>query len=190
MARYKGRFRVESTRLPSWNYADPGWYFVTICTQSGYPFFGEIVGHRMHLSPIGEIVAKEWQRTPGIRRNVALDEWCIMPNHLHGILIITTSPERTVETPRRGVSTKAVVPSPSTLQPGSLGAIIGQLKSVCTKRIRRAGYTTFAWQARFYDHIIRSQASLMYIRQYIVDNAARWTEDSQHSGDSGLRLPD
>jgi REP element-mobilizing transposase RayT len=186
MNKYKGQFRVESTRLPTWNYADPGWYFVTVCTQSGNPVLGNVVGRVMHLSPIGTIVAEEWEKTPRIRPNVAIDEWLVMPNHIHGILVITRAPDDAVKTPRRGVSTTVTPTPPSTLQSGSLGAIIGQFKTVCTKRIRRAGYTSFAWQPRFYDHIIRDRTSLEHIRQYIVDNPARWTEDRHRSADVWL----
>ena len=114
-----------------------------------------------------------------IRRNVTLDHYVVMPNHLHGIIIIVESPQSdrisgpaVVETSRRDVSTV-----PSGVQSGSLGAIIGQIKSVCTKRIWASGSRDFAWQPRFYDHIIRDEPSLNRIRQYVVDNPARWGED-------------
>jgi putative transposase len=164
MTKFKGKYRVESTRLPGWDYAGAGWYFVTICTRNRECLFGDIVDGEMHLSSIGEIVAEEWQKTPDIRPNVVLDEWVIMPNHLHGIIII-----------ERDVSTTTT--TPSRLKAGSLGAIIGQVKSICTKRIWAIGHTDFAWQARFYDHIIRNEASLKRIREYIVNNPAKWKED-------------
>ena len=195
MAKYKDRYRVESARLPGWDYRAAGWYFVTLCTRDRVPFFGEIVDGKMVLSSIGRIVAEEWQRTPEIRSNVILDEWGVMPNHLHGILVIVASPNgvgtshaaqtphavetpRAVKTPRRGVSTGAM---PGRLTAGSLGAIIGQVKSVCTKRIRAAGYADFAWQACFHEHIIRNDESLQHIRNYINTNPAKWTEDRYFS---------
>jgi putative transposase len=70
--------------------------------------------------------------------------------------------------------------TPSRLKAGSLGAIIGQVKSICTKRIWAIGQTDFAWQARFYDHIIRNEASLKRIREYIVNNPAKWKEDEYY----------
>jgi len=103
-----------------------------------------------------------------------------MPNHFHGVIIITKNlndAATTVETPRRGVSTS---PQPSRLQPNSLGSIINQFKSVCTKRIRAAGHPQFAWQSRFYDHIIRNEKSLMAIRQYIYNNPAKWEFDREN----------
>jgi len=216
MTKFKNKYRIESTRLAGWDYTSAGWYFVTICTKNHVCLFGDIIDGTMHLSPIGEIVAEEWQKTPKIRPNVKLDKWVIMPNHLHGIVVITTvetprrgvetsrrrveTPRRGVETPRRGVETplrrvetplrrvetplrrvetprRGVSTPPSRLKAGSLGAIIGQIKSICTKRIRAAGYTDFAWQARFYDHIIRNESSLERIREYVANNPATWKED-------------
>ena len=174
MTKFKDKYRVESTRLPGWDYASAGWYFVTICTRDRVPFLGDVVDGEMYLSPIGEIVAEEWQRTPQVRSNVTLDEWVIMPNHIHGIIVIVAGTPR-VKTPRRGVSTTGR--GGPTLRSGSLGAIVGQIKSVCTKRIWAAGHADFAWQSRFYDHIVRNQASLQRIRAYIANNPAKWAED-------------
>jgi len=183
MSKFKGKFRVESTRLPGWDYAAAGFYFVTICTKDREPFFGEVVEGEMRLSEIGEILAEEWQKTEQIREMVSLDEWVIMPNHLHGIIVIHDPVEtprhvetpRGLETPRRGVSTTG-----KHWKPNTLGAIINQIKSKCTKRIRAAGHPDFAWQARFYDHIIRDEGSLHRIRQYIQDNPLKWVLDENN----------
>jgi len=179
MIKFGDRYRVESARLPGWDYRTAGWYFVTVCTKDHIPFFGHVVDGEMILSPTGEIVAEEWRRTPEVRPNVVLDEWIVMPNHLHGILVIVETPRRGVSTTRRGVSTTRQGDSATRqrLMAGSLGAIVGQIKSVCTKRIWAAGYTDFAWQSRFHDHIIRDEESLKRIRQYIVNNPRTWTED-------------
>jgi putative transposase len=171
MSKFRGKYRIESTRLPGWDYTNAGWYFVTFCTRDRIRFLGHIVGQEMHLSPAGEIVAEEWQRTAHIRPNVVLDKWVVMPDHLHGIIVIVEAPPRSTEAARR------VGSSTSRLTSGSLGAIIGQLKSVCTKRIRAAGPADFAWHPRFYEHIIRDQASLRRIRAYIASNPARWARD-------------
>jgi putative transposase len=176
MTKFRDRYRIESARLPGWDYRTAGWYFVTVCTRDHTPFFGHVVDDDMILSPIGEIVAEEWQRTPEVRPNVDLDEWIIMPNHLHSILVIVDTPD-IVETPRRGVSTGNHTPTGQRLMAGSLGAIVGQIKSVCTKRVWAAGYIDFDWQSRFHDHIIRGEGSLRRIRQYIADNPRTWTED-------------
>lgn len=225
---FRGKYRIPSTRLRGWDYASAGLYFVTICVKHRVPCLSEIVNGAVHLSPIGEIVAEEWQRTAHIRANVVLDAWVIMPNHLHGIIGITAPDVDTawrddddarrddddvrrgdddarrddarrddddarrddddarrddarrgvtVETPRLGVSTMATAAASAAWKSNSLGAIIGQFKSVCTKRIWRAGYRDFEWQARFYDRIIRNERALNRIRAYIANNPARWEAD-------------
>lgn len=172
MSLYNNKYRIESARCSTWDYTSNGYYFVTINTYKHQYFFGNIIAGKMKLSIVGKIVAEEWQKTPQIRHNVQLDEWIVMPNHLHGIIIINNP----VETFRRNVSTK----NQPILKPNSLGSIIGQFKSVCTKQIRQQGFTNFRWQTRFYDHIIRDKASLQRIRQYIVDNPAKWELDRNY----------
>lgn len=174
-ALFKSRYRVQSARLPGWDYAANAYYFVTICTRDRAHTLGRIEDGHVILSPAGEIADGEWRKTSAVRPDVGVDTYVVMPNHIHGILIInkdqTSSPDQPPETPRRGVST-------SRLAPGSLGAIIGQFKSVCTKRIHDAGTTDFGWQPRFYDHIIRDEESFDRIRQYISDNPLKWESDS------------
>ncbi len=111
----------------------------------------------------------KWQKTQNIRPNVILDEFVVMPNHIHGILIITR--KISVGTPRRDVPT---------LPSNSLGSIIGQFKSVCTKRIRKMGFGEFAWQGRFYDHIIQNDREFISIRNYIRRNPEKWQDDNFH----------
>jgi putative transposase len=189
MTLFKNKYRIESTRLKGWDYAAAGWYFVTLCMRGRECFFGDVKDGEMRLSMIGDIVAEEWQKTEIVRPNVELDEWVVMPNHIHGIIVIkhasvetfrgnvSDPPEETPdhgETPHRGVSTKA------RLKSGSVGAIIGQFKSVCTKRIWAVKFLAFDWQPRFFDHIIRDEPSLKSIRQYIVDNPAKWELDKNN----------
>lgn len=166
------RYRSASIRLPWWDYSLAGWYFVTICTQDRRCVLGEIVEGETVLSPAGLVVEEEWRRTATIREHVRLDEFVIMPNHLHGILMFTGGAEKTSH---RDVSTKK-----AKLKPDSLGSIIGQFKSVCTKRIRGSGFGPFGWQPRFYEHIIRDESSLENIRQYIVENPVKWELDTDN----------
>ena len=180
MTLYKNKYRIESARCSKWDYTSDGNYFVTICTHNRQCFFGDVIAGKMQLSDIGLIIAQEWQKTPQIRSNVQLDEWVVMPNHLHGIIIINP-----VETFRRNVSTANDKMQPKTnnksrLKPNSLGSIIGQFKSVCTKRIWKMGFNDFRWQTRFHDHIIRDEESLHRIRQYIINNPAKWELDKNN----------
>jgi REP element-mobilizing transposase RayT len=187
MTLYKNKYRIESARYLNWDYTSNGYYFVTVCTYNRQSFLGNIIAGKMQLSDMGIIVAREWQKTPQIRPNVQLDEWVVMPNHLHGIIIInndnhpvtTFQKDNPVETFRRNVSTTTnnnANPN-NRLQSNSLGSIIGQFKSVCTKQIWKAGFTEFRWQNRFHDHIIRGEKSLHRIRQYIINNPAKWELD-------------
>jgi REP element-mobilizing transposase RayT len=186
MSLFRRKYRIESARLPGWDYAGYGWYFVTICTKDRKCVFGDIVNGKIHLSSIGKIVADEWQKTASIRSDVVLDEWVVMPNHIHGIVVIDGKGGGTsVETRRRRVSTDQqrrvstdhAQPIPFRLQPRSLGAVINQFKSICTKRIWKAGFSDFSWQTRYYDHIIRNEQSLDRIRAYILRNPSCWKED-------------
>jgi len=89
MERYKGEYRIGSTRLRGWDYANPGYYFVTICVKNRETVFGKIENSRMILSPAGEIAQSEWLRTALIRKNVQLDVFQVMPDHFHCIILIT-----------------------------------------------------------------------------------------------------
>lgn len=183
MTLFRGKYRSESARLKGYDYSSPGSYFVTINTRRMVRWFGDVVGGEMKLSRMGEIVAEEWLKTPTIRPTVTLDVFQIMPNHFHGIVVIHESetaahsgqiPFGFVETTRRVVSTTDKPKRIQSLQPGSLGAIIGQIKSKCTTRIHDAGYSDFAWQGRFWDRIVRDQNELERIRKYLIDNPAKW----------------
>jgi REP element-mobilizing transposase RayT len=163
-------YRDESRRLKSWDYSTPGGYFVTICTKKHRALFGRIENGNVQLSSVGKVIAQEWEKTGDLRSNVMLDEYIIMPNHLHGIIFLQES----VGTPRRGVH------KTGTLKSDSLGSIIGQFKSACTRRIRASANKDFAWQASFFDHIIRSDIDLQRIRKYISENPAKWTLDKYY----------
>ena len=172
--KFRNTFRVASSRLNEWDYGTQGYYFVTICTQNRVRWFGEVNLDRIIVSPVGEVVIQELQRTAHIRSNVSLDAWVVMPNHIHAIIIIGEIPRAGVETSQWDVSTKKK-------RPGTVGAIINQYKSMCTKRIRAKGFGGFAWQARFYDHIIQDEKLLENIRAYILGNPIKWMEDEYFS---------
>jgi len=174
MSKAEEQRRRDSLRLPSWDYTFPAWYFITICTKNRPPFFGDILDDEIRLSWVGRIVEEEWNRIPSLRPHVILDEWVVMPNHLHGIVIL------------QGVSARASrrdAPTKAGLKPGSLGAIVNHFKSNCTKRIRAAGSSTFAWQRGYYDHIIRDEIDRSRIRRYIRQNPLKWSLDPYHCRD-------
>jgi putative transposase len=190
--KFKGKYRVESTRLPNRNYAANGWYFVTICTDKSTHFFGDIIAEKMQLSAIGEIAQQFWTDIPQHFDYTYIDAYVIMPNHVHGIIMIDR-PDANVET-RNGTSSccaNASLEQASTevtdefnkfapLKRGSLQAIIHAYKSAVTRWCRKNGDDYFAWQSRFYDHIIRADGSLERIREYIINNPVKWDEDKNH----------
>jgi putative transposase len=161
--RYKSRYRVPSTRLVGWDYRQAGAYAVTVCTRNRDSCLGQIVADRVVLSPIGEVVAQEWLRIPRLRPSVTLDTWIIMPDHLHGILMLAPLP---VSANSAGVEEE----KPNTC---SLGAVVGQFKKNCTSRIWARHRRDFAWQPRFYDQILRDTEALQSMRTYIQGNPLR-----------------
>src|SRR5690606_30232604 len=104
----QNRYRIPSARLPYHDYSAAGWYFVTICTKDKIPFFGRIEAGVMNFSDRGTAACNCWRAIPDHHSHIILDEWVVMPNHMHGILVITP----TVET-RPGAS-PIVTPSRNT----------------------------------------------------------------------------
>jgi REP element-mobilizing transposase RayT len=158
----------RSVRLPAFDYAGPGAYFVTICTRDREYLFGDIADGVMRLSPLGRIARQEWIRTHDVRPDVVPDAFVVMPDHVHGILLLTSDGREAVRHPAR---VGAAGP-----RSGSVAAIVGQFKSVVTKRInaRRGTPRGVVWQRGYYERVIRGRTALARIRQYMADNPARW----------------
>jgi REP element-mobilizing transposase RayT len=182
--RFKGKYRVGSTRLQNWNYAANGWYFVTICTRYRTHFFGEVITSQMQFSTIGEIAQQFWAEIPKhFNHTYYIDAYVIMPNHVHGIIIIDRPHQvnrdrpPNVETLQCNVSTRRQFMSDISPPAGSLGAIVRSYKSAVSRWCHHNGFEDFTWQDRFYDRIIRADGSLNRIRKYIVNNPAKWELD-------------
>ena len=162
----------QSIRLKEYDYTQSGAYFVTICTRNRDPLFGVVVNDKMVLNGFGQIVQAEWSRTSEVTADVALDTFVVMPNYLHGILLL----DRTDPGGLRVGATRRVARTrhPTGLGASTLGAIIGQFKSLATKRINTLRGTPglSAWQRNYYEHVIRSEADLDRVREYIVSNPA------------------
>lgn len=167
------------------DYTEEGYYFVTICTKAKQLFFGEIEGDGweavMEFSEIGRIAEQFWLEIPVRFGHVNLDEFVIMPNHIHGIINIDYSrghAPRQRHAPRR-VSTDGMEPLRKRIEPlrkGSLSSIINHYKGNVTKWCKRNGFY-FAWQSRFHDRIIRDDRELNDIRDYIHINPFKWSVD-------------
>lgn len=173
--KFQNKYRIESTRLQYWDYSNPGLYFVTICTKNFVEWFGKIEDGEMELNEYGIVAEKCWVAIPEHFENVELDEFIIMPNHIHGIVGIDGEYFRGRDV-ACNVSTSKQMSNISP-KPGSLSAIIRSYKSAVTRNIRKYHNPNFAWQPRFYDHIIRTKTALENIQNYIKQNPANWKKD-------------
>ena len=166
--KYKGKYRVESTRLRSANYGRNGVYFVTLCTEHKRYYFGHVSEQGiMNLSPIRLYAKQCWEAIPEHFPFVHLSEFVVMPNHIHAVLVFRKMEKELKD-----------------LQPGNkfqnqkqnLASIIGSFKGVVTKYADREGFP-FQWQTRFYDHIVRDPEECDTIKGYIRNNPRHWAED-------------
>jgi len=196
MTLFRGKYRIESARLRGWDYAGYGWYFVTINVKRRRHLLGEVVDGVMRLSPAGKMVKQELLRMARRLPSAKLDEWQIMPDHLHIILVVDNwkrnAKTRRPDCPKRNhnpgripqAGNKARLnksheePEPEAkMLPNSLGSAINSFKGKCTTRIRKKLIPDFEWQPRYHDHIIRSEEGLQRIREYIINNPAKWEEE-------------
>jgi len=181
--KFKGKYRIESTRLKNWDYGWNAMYFVTICTKYRECFFGDVLDKKMVLNDMGKIVETEWLKTFEMRpdMNLELGDFIVMPNHFHAIIGIG---ENDYNTQRRDamhcVSTnnETTIHSLNKFGPQSknLASIIRGFKIGVTKNVRLINQN-FAWQPRFHDHIIRNDHSFQKISEYIINNPMNWTAD-------------
>lgn len=167
----------KSPRLPDYDYAQSGAYFVTICTNQRQHLFGEVVAGQMVHSAFGEIAQEEIMRLPDYWfGQVDVDQFVVMPNHVHMLLFLTEKTAKHAPDTMNGVPTKdAAIVMPT------LGQVVGAYKAGVTRRVRQDDLmeAPFSpWQSRYHDHIIRTVASLDYIRRYILTNPAQWEQDT------------
>ena len=181
MDKYKSKYRIASTRLQTWNYANAGAYFITICTKNREHFFGEIIDGEMILNEIGKIAELEWVKTIDIRpdMNLELGVFVVMPNHFHAIIIINENEFNN----HNSSLILQIEPSDKTQnkfgpQSKNLAAIIRGFKSAVTTHARKMGNSEFAWQSLFHDHIIRDGQSFENIQNYIINNPQKWDNGS------------
>jgi REP element-mobilizing transposase RayT len=171
----------RSIRLKGFDYAEASAYFVTIVTQNRSSVFGEIIEGQMQLNPAGEAMARWWLELPRKFSTIETDEFIVMPNHCHGIIVITGSP----------VGADLRVGPPNIRKGAHAGAplqkIMQWFKTMTTNEYMRGvttlGWSSFPgrlWQRSFYDHVIRDEDSLNRIRQYILDNPPRWEFDREN----------
>jgi putative transposase len=168
----------RSIRLQHYDYAQAGAYFVTICTQHRACVLGEVVDGQMQLSALGQIVADGWLWLAQQYAHVQLDEWVVMPNHVHGIILLTD--EARVDGDKGGSRTAPTNPHNVPRKP--LGQLVGAFKTVTTKRVNALRETPAAvfWQRDFHEHVIRNEADLARLQTYVANNPLQWMLDSLH----------
>lgn len=177
MERFQNKYRIPSTRLQNWNYGWNGIYFVTICTAGHEQTLGNISTGKMSLSPTGEIAQNCWIEIPQHFEFIELDAFVVMPNHIHGILIISKKDDGHYDPEFNTTPFLSQVQKRYRNQgKNTLSSIIGSYKSIVSKHAHHI-YTEFSWQERFYDNIIRSDTSFDMIRNYIENNPLNWRKD-------------
>jgi REP element-mobilizing transposase RayT len=154
--------RRRTLRLPHYDYTFPGAYFLTICTHRRASIFGQITDGAMSLGPFGEAAAACWRDLPSHYPNANLDAFVVMPNHVHGILLM-----QEVSQSARGLS-----------------EVVRGFKTFSARRINalRATAGKPLWQRGYHEHIVRGEADLQKIRDYIATNPARWAVDRNKPG--------
>ena len=160
--------RRNSLRLASFDYSQPGAYFVTLCTHNQECLFGRIADGAMQLNEPGHLVAHAWRESLAPYLAVTLDEWVLMPNHLHGILVFdehaSTAPQEITRNQRRNML---------------LSKCIGRFKMVSAKQVNAWRKTPgrSLWQRNYWEHVVRNDRDMQRIREYVRDNPARWELD-------------
>jgi putative transposase len=171
----------RSIRLPGYDYTRGGAYFVTACTHARACLFGQIAGDTINLSAYGEIAPECWLDIPAHCSQADLDAFTVMPNHIHGILVLADNLATSSDASAQERFGKPVA--------GSLPTIMRLYKAAVSRRINelRGGPGVPIWQRNYYEHIIRDQESLSRIRNYIASNPAKWGEDQLHPNNTSKR---
>ena len=179
MTLFKNKYRVESHRLKGWNYASNGCYFLTFCTQNRVHWFGDIEHGKMVLSDMGKIVNEQWIKSFEIRDELFAGEFVVMPNHIHGIVVIDGI------TP---VETNGRSSLPLKRKPKSISSFMAGVKSATVNKIdnyidsNKLDIIKFnrknrLWQGNYYDRIIRNEKEYESITEYIYTNPGNWEND-------------
>jgi REP element-mobilizing transposase RayT len=160
----------KSTRLRNYDYSKSGYYFITICTKNGEEWFGRIEDGKMIVNPYGEVARSFWIQIRDHFKEVGIDEFLVMPNHLHGILIIEEIMVGNAYMRSLQDRTKML-----------LSKVIQQYKSSVSRIIHLSkNNISFQWQRSFYDHVIRNEIELSRIRDYIQNNPLKWDLDREN----------
>lgn len=164
----------RSIRIRGYDYADAGWFFITVCTYEREPFLSLIEDNAVNLTAFGHLTELCWQAIPRHFPGVDCDAFVIMPNHVHGIIEIGIGEDAVHRTPTAEGFGKPVV--------ASLSTIMRSFKSAASRDINDVRGTpgTPVWQRGFYERVIRNQQEFEKFRRYIESNPSRWSEDAEY----------
>jgi REP element-mobilizing transposase RayT len=164
----------RSIRLSAFDYTQAGAYYVTICSHSDVPLFGAVREETVALNALGELIRSCWLAIPDHFPHAALDHFVIMPNHLHGIIVLTTESE-----PAPHKKAPAAFSKPIS---GSLPTIIASFKAAVSRGLRKQSPERITiWHRNYYEHVIRSEADYSRIFEYINNNPLQWAIDADRS---------
>ena len=181
--------RRRSIRLKGYDYSLAGAYFVTVCTQDRLCLFGNVNNEQMTLNQAGQMVYEQWSELPKRFPESAIDEFTMMPNHLHGILIINDNETtQSVGAPLVGAQNKVDKTNKAGTRPApTLGEIVGAFKSITTNEyirgVKQHDWPSFPgklWQRNYFERVIRDEDELNRIREYIIYNPVKWVDDADN----------
>jgi putative transposase len=171
-------YHRRSIRIKDYDYSQHGAYFLTICTYRRQCLLGDIVEDTMRLNPIGKVAADRWTAIPEHFPSCELDEYVLMPNHIHGILLIVDDARRDGEDEIKGAACCAPTAGAveRAVRPGSLAVVIRSFKAAATRSINTLEdwHGGPLWQRNYYEHVIRGDRELHEIRRYIAENSLKW----------------
>lgn len=190
MSKYKNKYKIESNRMTGWDYSHNGYYFITIVTKNRIKWFGEIINGKMIYSDFGKIVLKEWGKSFQIRTELFSNEFILMPDHLHAILILNNKELKNHIPENHGLTSQYDNNQSDKFQrkPKSISSFMAGFKSATINRIddfideNNLDLSKFnrhnkLWQDNYHDHIIRNKIEFHNIKNYIINNPKKWWDN-------------
>ena len=170
------KYHRKSIRLKGYDYSQSGTYFITICVKDRACLLGDIINCEIKLNEYGKMVEYTWNDLTNHNHHIQLDKFIIMPNHVHGIIIINHDGANTV-----GAGSEPA-PTKTKLKHHGLPEIVRQFKTFSARRINKIRQSpgVHIWQRNYYEHIVHDENDFNRIRKYIIENPSRWEHDKEN----------
>lgn len=183
MLNEKPKHNRRSIRLKDWDYSQAGGYDITICVQNKTCLFGKVENTQMQMNKAGLMINKWWLRLAENNSNVILDEYMVMPNHFHGIILLTESVGADQSVRPMKQNSQSASPDKAV----SITSLIQWFKTMTTNEYIRGvkvekwpSFYQRLWQRNYYEHIVRDEDDLNRIREYIINNPLKWELDEYY----------